>query len=88
MTDFEVLGTVAIGKARPLTLAIRGSGSKNSRKKRRENRKKFLSLFERTGTGIGKEVEMSWKKSLKKVKIHKKAIYAKIFSFTKKSLMA
>ena len=50
--------------------------------------KKILTLFERAGPGIGKEVEMSWKKSLKKVKIHKKAIYAKKIIFTKKSVMA
>ena len=59
MTDFEVLGTVAIGKARPLTLAIRGSGSKNSKKKDEKIEKKNLPLFERTGPGIGGEVETS-----------------------------
>ena len=48
----------------------------------------ILTLFERTGLGIGREVETSWKKLLEKVKIHKKAIYAKTFSLTKKSLMA
>ena len=88
MTDFEVLGTVAIGKAIPFILAISGSGSKKLEKKKTKKIEKiFLPLFERIGPGIGQDVETSWKKSLKKVKIHKKAIYAKTFSFTKKSLM-
>ena len=54
------------------------------KKKDEKLEKKFLPLFERTGPGIGKEVETSWKKSLEKVKIHKKAIYAKNSQFYKK----
>ena len=60
MTDFEVLGTVAIGEARSFILAISGSGSKNSKKKKDEKiEKKILPLFERTGPEIGKDVETS-----------------------------
>ena len=77
MTDFEVLGTVAIGEARSFILAISGSCSKNSKKKDEKIEKKILTLFERTR--IGRVVERSWKKSLEKVKNHKKAIYAKTF---------
>ena len=51
-----------------------GSGSNKSKKKPEKFEKKILTLFERAGPKIGKEVEMSWKKWLKKVKIHKKAI--------------
>ena len=46
-------------------------------KKDEKIEKKILTLFERTR--IGRVVERSWKKSLEKVKNHKKAIYAKTF---------
>ena len=63
MTDFEVLGTVAIGKASPLMLSmtlLKEDPVRKSRKKKDEKFEKIIfTLSERTGLAIGKEVETS-----------------------------
>ena len=63
MTDFEVLGTVAIGKASPLIISMTLLKvirfEKVEKKKDEKFEKKILTLFERTGVGIGREVETS-----------------------------
>ena len=63
MTDFEVLCTVTIGKARTFIISItllNGIRFEQVEKKKDEKfEKKILTLFERAGPGIAKEVEMS-----------------------------